>query len=44
MEDKPRGVRLTDEVHKMALADAKALGLNFSNYIRFLIIKANKEK
>lgn len=38
-----RGVRLTKEQYEMAKKDANKLGLNFSNYIRYLIIKANKE-
>lgn len=42
--EKNRSVRLSEEHYQMAVEDAKKLGLNFSTYVRYLLIKANKEK
>ena len=43
MEGQMRGVRLTKEQYETAKKDANKLELKYSNYLRYLNIKANKE-
>lgn len=37
-------IKISQEILDTALKDAEELGLNFSSYVRLLIVQANKKK